>query len=300
MGIEKKIREMADIPSRSQKRADEADAKEFAEEVLQLLRESEGKIVQGATKNKAERLAAILSFIRGQVTECVVQSLDYPVTHRADDPRQRLALEAGQMLYDIVHQQRHPVHKFFKGLLTDAMSPRQAPRREIYRRSLLMACTRALEIANVEQQWSRVRAIREMRKNPVIAEHVPSEQWLTNRISQDADCTEPDYKGVTIDLLGRLKAAQAQTTEAIIGWTAANLQFSQAPLDMEAATRIEHRGSVLIPRDGGPPVFQLPKGGAIPLVVRQTEGNNIPLLSFFSPDDPQGQAPASPRPEDQS
>ena len=85
---------MADAPSRSQKRlADEADAKpNSAEEVLQLLRESEGKIVQVfATKNEAERLAAILSFIRGQVTECVVQSLDYPVTHRADDPRQRLA-----------------------------------------------------------------------------------------------------------------------------------------------------------------------------------------------------------------
>lgn len=288
MGVEKQIRQMMEKPSHSKKRAAETEANEFAQEVLQLLRESEDKIVQGATKNDAERLAAILSFIRGQVTECVVQALDYPATHRADDPRQRLALEAGQMLYDIVHQQRHPVHKFFKGLLTDAMSPRQAPRREVHRRSLLMACARSLEIANKEQGWNRMRAIREMRKNPVIAEHVPSEQWLTNRISQDADCTDPDYKGVIVDLMGRLKAARAETTEAIIVWTAANLQFSQDPLDMEAATRIEHRGSVLIPPDGGPPLFQLPKGGVIPIAVRPPEGRENIRLSYFSPEGSQG------------
>jgi len=300
MGVEKQIRDMVDKPTHSKKKAAETEAREFAEEVLQLLRESEGKIVQGATKNDAERLAAIFSFIRGQVTECVVQALDYPATHRPDDPRQRLALEAGQMLYDIVHQQRHPVHKFFKGLLSDAMSPRQAPRREIYRRSLLMACARALEIANKEQGWNRMRAIREMRKNPVIAEHVPSEQWLTNLISQQADCTDPDYKSVIVDLLGRMKAARAEITESIIVWTAGNLQFSQAPLDMEAATRIEHRGSVLIPRDGGPPLFQLPKGGAIPVVTRPHEGDENIRLSYFHPEGPQGGATASSRPEDQS
>lgn len=272
MGVEKQIRRMIESPPHSKRKAADAEAKEFAQEVLQLLRESENKPVQGVTKNDAERVAAILSFIRGQVTECVVQALDYPVTHRADDPRQRIALEAGQMIYDIVHQQRHPVHKFFKGLLTDDMAPRQTPRRETYRRSLLMACTRALMIANAEKEWNRIKAIRVMRQNPVIAEHVPNPEQLSSFISTNADSTDPDYKGQITDYLDRMRAARATTTEAIIAWTAANLQFSEAPLDLEAATRIEHRGSVLIPRDGGPPVFQLPQGGAVPLMLHPPEG----------------------------
>lgn len=267
MGVEKKIRRMVENPPRSKRRSDDADAKEFAQQVLTLLRESQDKLVEGETKNEAERLAAILAFIRGLVTSVVHQSINYPITHRIDGPRQRVALEAGQMIYDIVHQQRHPVHRFFRGLLTDAMAPRQAPRKELHRRALLMACTRALEVANVGQMWSRAKAIRTMRKNSVLADHIQSEQWLTNLISQQADSTDPDYKGLIADLLNRLRAAQATTTDTIIMWTAANLQFSEAPLDMAAATQIETLVSMLVPPDGGTPILQLPGGKAVPLVA---------------------------------
>ncbi len=57
------IREMADTPSRSQKRAEKADAKEFAEEVCKLLREAKARSSKGATRTKRSGLAAILSFI---------------------------------------------------------------------------------------------------------------------------------------------------------------------------------------------------------------------------------------------
>ncbi len=145
------------------------------------------------------------------------------------------------MLYDIVHQQRHPVHKFFKGLLTDAMSPRQAPRRDL----IVARSSWPAPVRSKSPTWSSSGAAfgpsgdaekpGDRRARPQRA--VADQSHLAGR-----GCTDPDYKGVTMDLNGRLKAAQAQTTEAIIGWTAANLQFSQAPLDMEAATRIEHRG----------------------------------------------------------
>ena len=277
MGVEDRIRGLSK-PSRTEKRQTEQDAREFAEEVLQILRDSEDKIIQGKTENDAQRLAAILSFIRGQVTERMVMTHSYPVIHRADDPKQRLALEAGQMIYDIVHQHRHPVHTFFRGLLNEKLQPRQKPRRDVYRWAILMTCALRLEEVNAEKRWPRIRAIREMRNNPVIVEHVPSEQWLTNVITQNADKTEPDYKGIIQDLRRRLKAAKADTTEAIIGWTAANLQFSQDPLDLGAATEVERRAVVSIPRDGSAPVLLVPDSGVIPVTIQpQRDGEAVSL-----------------------
>ncbi len=279
MGVEKQIRNMIEKPSRSKKRVDEADAKEFAQEVLQILRSAERGPLKGESQTEAERLAAVLSFMRCKMIECWNQAIDFPSVHRFDDPRQRVAFEAGQMLHDIMHQQRHPIHKFFRGLLSEEMPSRQTPRREFFRRSVLMACVRALKVANAMSDWNRAKAIRVMQQNKVLAAHIPDADQLSSFITRNETSEDPNYKGQIAEILDRMSRAGVTTTDGIIAWTVASIEYREAPLDMETATRVDHIGVAMFPKDGGPPQLLRPAVRVLQINVDKEHGSDAEFLT---------------------
>ena len=203
------------------------------------------------------------------------------------------------------------VHKFFKGLLGPGRRCPPVRRRRaggLSSTSLLMACTRALEIANTMDAWQlAMRGVRppsgSMRQEPGDRRAAsPASQWLeSNRmlagLSDIARTLTTRHVHIMMPPDGPSESSRCRPRPPK---PLSALDRSRQPprvlLDKHtfghggSPLRIEQAaGRSLIPRDGGPPVFQLRQRAAVHLlreVVRyyaRGRSDNVRLSLIFPP-----------------
>lgn len=224
MRVEQKIRD----GQAKDARAADAEAKSFAEDVLSVMQSAKQMPPPfDYAETEAQRLAAVLTFLKTLVTESIVNEGSFQEdTH----PRKILAHEALRMLNDITDGDSHPVHKFLAGIRKPG---RPSSSLDLHKGAILVACVRRVRALEPGSPPTKSDVIRKMMRHPELSPYLENDNQVASMIGRTEDKLEA--QGMIKEYSEALAEEGGDTATSVIARTAYLVGLRHKPLDMRAA-----------------------------------------------------------------
>lgn len=237
MRIEKQIKQGMNKEQRQTDAAKKQKNKIFAAEVKELLRSSwSNSPTAGEASTEAERLAAVLLFMRTQLVEYMRIQGNFRGVKTGFIHRDRVAMDAWVMLSDIVRCRRHPIHDFFDGI-SGEMNERRPATHDVYLNSALIACVQALQ--ETDDKLSLGSCVRAMQRHPGLGPYTPNEATMRARIHKsETGSVADEYAELIRHYRNQMVSQYPINRETIIARASDIASLIGHPLSMEAATTI--------------------------------------------------------------
>lgn len=232
----------------------DVDAREFADEVLDLIGDLRGERPTGPAHTDAERLAATFLYLRSLVIQNLRQFHHHPEIQAAEFERARVAQDALTMLDDMVRRRRHPVHKFYRGTQHE-LKPKGPTSQSMAIECRLVACAEAIQELSKPVAIGRPAAIRLVLSRPLLAAHVRSERDFEGFYKKRRE--DPAYAAKVDGFRDIMGLVGVRDPEGALAWAESGMSVTTAPLQFEAASQIRDLG-VVVQREDGARAFVKP------------------------------------------
>ncbi|EIZ81906.1 hypothetical protein WYO_5494 [Methylobacterium sp. GXF4] len=246
----------------------DVEAREFADEVRDLIKDFRGERPVGPAQTEAERLAAVFIYLRSVVIQNLRQFHHHPEIQETEFERARVAQEALTMLDDMALVRRHSVHKYFTGT-RKILKPKGPTSQSMSIECRLIACAEAIQESGKPITIKKPDAIRLILTRPLLSAHVKSERDFEGFYKKFR--TDPDYAAKVAGYRDIMALTGVRDAESALKWAETGMTFATAPLRLEAASQVRDLG-VVVQREDGARAFVQPTPSPLRTLPDRTAG----------------------------